>query len=164
MEKLQVVEFDADTFSLQIKTDAKDGSFKNTKLSLKTADDEDAGAIFLNFASTPTYRFENCMDSGYDLWDAPLGAERIWQLTITTSPEVRVKITCNGELLANSGINDVNCLLTNWADTWGKKVKKIMFLDGDSASVFYRPGKQLRYIQNVSKFIVQRFGLLPRLK
>ena len=167
MEKSQVVEFDADTFSLQIKTDADHGSYKNTELRLKTADDEDAGAIFLNFADTLTYRFENCMGSGYDLWDAPAGAEKIWELTITTSPDVRIKITCNGEVLANSGINDQNCPLTNWADTWGKEVKKIIFLDSDSASVFYRPGKQLRYIQGVSKFSVQRLrliGSLPHLK
>ena len=132
------------SYSLQIKTKSVISSFKQVRLDLFSADDENAGRLVLEFHTKIQYWPQNC----FDRWqqfpvpeDIPSETEKIWQITVRKKPVVTVTIACNGIELVNLELTKDTCTNLDWADYWGRDVKKVGFQTSDSASRQYRAGK-----------------------
>ena len=113
-----------------------------------TAWEHTAGAFLLDFTSPPQYRLNYCGTSYTNFPTAiPTETDKIWTITLTrTSGTVRVIIHCNNKEVLNVVLSDTTCSQYNWSTFWSKDVEKIDFHRAETASDYYRPGKQVKFI------------------
>ena len=114
-----------------------------------TVGEDSAGGLSLRFRSPPKYWLLACSSSNTDFPTAlPTETDKIWTITLTgTSGTVRVIIHCNNKEVLNVVVSDTTCGQSIWSTRWSKDVEKIYFSSCcDTASDYYRPGKQMRFI------------------
>ena len=113
-----------------------------------TAGGDSAGGFFLYFTSPPQYGLDYCSTSWTNFPTAlPTETDKIWTITLTrTSGTVRVIIHCNNKEVLNVVLSDTTCSYSSWSTDWSRDVESILFHSYDTASDFYRPGKQIKFI------------------
>ena len=125
---------------LEVKTNSVSGSDQYVELHLFTTRDVEAGKITIRFGSTPDYRLGFCTTAWSNFQTIPpTTSDKIWRLTVTRIPDIRVKIHCNGVEMANTLISESLCTSnTQWKVYWTKGIGKIKFHVTDDASDYYR--------------------------
>ena len=113
-----------------------------------TAGGDPAGGVTLHFTSPPQYWVDYCSTSRTNLPTAlPTETDKIWKITLTrTSGTVSVIIHCNNKEVLNVVPSSTTCSDSRWSNYWTREVEKIKFSSYDTASDYYRPGKQVKFI------------------
>ena len=106
-----------------------------------------AGGVTLHFTSTPQYELYKCTYSRTDFpADLPTGEEKVWRMSLTKTPGIRLVIHCNEVEVLNILLSDSSCRNSYWNYYWKRDVEKIRFDSLDSASDYYRlRGKGMIY-------------------
>ena len=140
--------YDLENSPLQIRTDSVVGSDEQVKVWFFNAGGEIAGAVNLYFTSYPKYSLSWCSTYFTSFPTAlPTETDKIWTVTLTrTSGTVRVIIHCNNKKVLNVVLSETTCSSSSWSSYWGGDVEKIKFHSLDTASDYYRPGKQVKFI------------------
>ena len=102
---------------------------------------EYAGGIYIYFNSRMHYDIGWCSSTYVNFpTTLPSSPNKIWRITLKrTSTYPRLLIHCNGVEVLNVLISDSVCRNSNWEYDWGRKVGKIQFQSGYTASDYYRP-------------------------
>ena len=143
------INHDLENSPLQIRTDSTEGSDERVQVWFYTAHGgDDAGAVYLFFSSPPHYYLRYCSTSRTNFPTAlPTETDKILTVTLTrTSGTVRVTIHCNNKEVLNVVLSDTTCSYSLWSHYWSRDVWKIEFYSSDTASDYYRPGKQVKFI------------------
>ncbi|XP_063675489.1 uncharacterized protein LOC134812180 [Bolinopsis microptera] len=137
------IEWDLESTPLEIRTDSVLGSDDQVYVHFYSASGIYAGAVRLEFTSTPQYWLRYCSSS---LANFPVKllstADKVWRFTLTRTAGVRLVIHCNDEEVVNTVLSESTCGDSAWAWTWTRDVGKIKFWSGDTASDYY--GTQLQ--------------------
>ena len=130
------IDYDLESFPLHIKTDSLEGS---VRLHLFSVEGNTAGSIRLHLSSyPPQYRIFPCTGQRIDFpSDLPNATDKIWRITLSRTPEIRIVIHCNDVEVANQLISDSTCSSENWDTFWSRDVEKIKFGGEDTASDQY---------------------------
>ena len=133
-----LIDFDLETYSLEITTDSQDGDDTLVDVALyedsATQTDDYVAYISVRFGDVPTYKISSCVTSETSFSTTlPSEQEKIWTITKT---DTALTIMCNG-------IEVVEVIYANYADAcanaWNSDVAKILFYPGnDTASEEYR--------------------------
>ena len=111
-----------------------------------TAGGEYAGGVSLYFTSPPHYWLIYCSSWTIFPTSLPTETDKIWKITLTrTSGTVSVIIHCNNKEVLNVVPSSTTCSQSIWY-YWSRDVEKIQFSRTDTASDYYRPGKQVKFI------------------
>ena len=144
------INYDLENSPLQIRTDSVLGSDEEVKVYFYTAGGDLAGGVVLYFTSPPQYWLSRCSTSRTNLPTAlPTETDKIWTVTLTrTSGTLRVSLHCNNKEVLNVVLSDTICSSSNykWSSYWSWDVEKIKFSSSGTASDYYRPGKQVKFI------------------
>ena len=145
------VDFNLENNPLYIKTDnLARGEQEGLHLKLLDAADADSGWIEIKLTAAPNYALSHCLsNTDFDnnaskaISDSE-GDSVIWTITKTPGQGVegpRIEIKLNEELIVDFKISGTSCDNDkyNWHDFWTREVKKIQFLNYDTASDFYKP-------------------------
>ena len=143
-----MLDFDLEKSPLQIKTDSADGSKHQMDLALFDDDENDAGGLFIDFSSPPSYKLYSCMESMAEFPSTlPAGANKVWTITLATEEDKRrFVINCNNKEVLNVVLSDTTCSNSKWKTDWTKRVTLIYFepgaeIDPPRAADFYREGE-----------------------
>ena len=132
------IDFHLETSPLELKTivDAGIGDQVKIVLQLYDAQDSYAGGLFLSLGSAPQYSIEGCTEVK-ELSKVPDQREKRWTITKQRLP--RIKILCNDVKVVDVKMSDSTCSGdSDWSQIWSRDVVKILFLDDDTASDYYR--------------------------
>ena len=144
-----VINYDLENSPLQIKTGSVVGSNEKVEVQLFNAGGHYAGTVNLFFSSPPQYwlRWCNTFRTNFPTL-LPHETDRVWTITLSkTSGERRVVITCNDKEVLNFVMSNTSCSVSTWSKYWDRSVKKIYFFsNSDTASNFYRPGKEPLFV------------------
>ena len=134
------MDYDLESSPLELKTNSASGSGQLVHLQLVTIRDEWVGKVRITFGSTPEYQLVFCTKGWSNFQTVPPPAtDKIWRITVTRSPDIRVKIHCNGVEVLNIVISDVTCGGSEWIEHWTWDIEKIKFHATDTASKYYKP-------------------------
>ena len=140
MKRHQLIDYDLESYPLQIKTDSETGSGDMVDLCVYTKnagsvnDYGDLGYIYIKFSNPISYTAYPCTNVQH-LTTAPNEKEKIWTLTKTST---NLMIDCNGVKVIDFNFRTAGC-----ATTWSQDVAKIVFWSNggtfdDTASDEYR--------------------------
>ena len=142
MARDQFIDYDLESYSLQIKTDSETGSGEMVDLCVYTKDAGSVndwrgiGYIYIKFSNPISYTAYPCTN-GQHLTTAPNEKQKIWTLTKTST---NLMIDCNGVKVFDLNFQSASC-----ATAWSQDVAKIVFwsrgglsLTDDTASDGYR--------------------------
>ena len=137
------INYDLENSPLQIKTDSIVGSDEKASVRLFTAGGQNAGRISLHFTSPPQYHLRDCTPSYTNFRTSlPTQIDKIWTIKLTRTSGIRLIINCNNKEVLNMVMSYTTCSSSSWSTFWNREVDKIKFHSSDSASDYYRPGKQ----------------------
>ena len=135
------IDQDLETTPLEIKTNRIKGSNEVVYVGFYSAQEEEVGGVSLYFRSPAQYTVWFCTSNYNDLPSTlPTITEKIWQITLTRTSDVRLIIHCNGVEVVNILMSDSTCAGTDWKKYWTRDVEKIRFPSTDTASDYYGPG------------------------
>ena len=126
------IDYDLETYPLQIKTDSVVGSNVQIAVLLYTVDNTYISTIQLYFSNTIEYHISDC-SSWTTLTNVPEEQNKVWTLTKTTTS---LTIHCNDVEVLNyvfSVSSDSDCV-----SKYSQDVEKIWFHSSDTASDWYR--------------------------
>ena len=108
-----------------------------------TTQSEHAGGVGIYFTSTPQYYLSWCSYSRTNFpSNLPSEVDNIWRITLDKTAGIRVKIHCNGVEVVNILLSDNTCSYSYWRKHWSRDVEKMYFSVSDTASDYYKAGKQ----------------------
>jgi len=157
-----MIDFNLEQYSLNIKTDSTLGSDDEVVVELFTSQGDWAGALLLNFTSTPQYEIWPCK-SGFTNFptNLPSDNDKVWRVTLTRTSGIRLVVHCNEVEVLNILMSDSTCDEPEWSFSWSGEVAKIKFHSGDTASDYYQtqPGScvfsKYIYIYRLALYIVR---------
>ena len=141
------INYDLETFPLQIKTNSEKGSGEKVEVYFKSSEGSYSGGIQLFFTSPSQYRLTWCTLIANFQTDLPSETDKVWTVIFSrASGEIRLVIICNNVEVVNLVISNTTCNdseVSHLNGLWSKGVKRINFhsAHGDTASDYYRPGK-----------------------
>ena len=139
MELSTKIDFDLENTPLEIKTESALGSNEVMKVRFISADEVNAGGIFLNFSSTPIFRIFKCKSFTLSPTEFPTETDKIWRITLSRTSAIKhLVVHCNELEVLNYALTQTDCDDSDWSTTWGKDVAIIRFSQNDSASVQYK--------------------------
>ena len=112
---------------------------------LTTHGDRAGGVEILSFPA-PKYFLLRCSNSWTNFpSNLPSKSEKIWRITLTQHPGIRLQIHCNGVEVANVLLSGSTCRYRSWKEFWSRDVEVINFFDNsdfyiDHVSDYYRVG------------------------
>ena len=137
---------DLEKIPLEIKTDSTVGSEEGVVVWFYSAEEKEAGGLYLLFNTIVQYRLILCKSDVNSWTDLPKTLpsipDKVLSITLTRSTEVRLKVHCNKEEVLNVLISDTTCGNSVWKTFWSRNVQKIQFQSHDTASDYYKPGEQ----------------------
>ena len=141
------ITLDLENTPLEIKTNSTLGSKDRVWLWFCTTQREDVGGVEIYFTSTPQYYLPYCNYSKTNFpSNLPSEVDKIWRITLDKTAGIRLKIDCNGVEVVNILMSDDTCRDSDWReywrDYWSRDVEKMYFSVSDTASDYYRAGKQ----------------------
>ena len=140
VQHYEEINYDLENSPLQIRTDSEIGSNEAVRVSFYNAKREHAGGVSLYFSSSPQYSLYWCTSYTDFPTALPSETDKVW--TITRSSDTRsVVIHCNNKEVLNVVLSDSTCSYSDWREHWSRDVEKILFLLIDTASDYYRAGK-----------------------
>lgn len=107
-----------------------------------TATEYPAGGVWLLFTSTAVqYFLYGCTISFANFpTNPPSSSIKIWKITLNKTPEIRIKIRCNGIEVLNMLLSERTCTRASWSSYWERRdLEKIRFSVVDNASHYYGP-------------------------
>ena len=136
--RVRWINYDLEEYPLQIRTDSAVGTGKKIFVDFYTAQEDVAGGVELYLTSPPRYVIKKC-SGGWTKFptDLPSEKDKIWTLTLTRVSDTRFTIHCNNK--------EVLSLTCSGSTTWSRDVEKTNFPSVDTATVAYRPGKEVRF-------------------
>ena len=138
-----ITRLDLENTPLEIKTNSTLGSGHGVYVRFYTAQREDVGAVVIHLSSPPEYRVWACNSSRTNFpSNLPSEVDKIWRITLDRTAGTRVKIHCNGVEVLNVLLSDSTCSDSYWRNYRSKDVEYIHFSVYDTASGYYRAGKQ----------------------
>ena len=134
------IEYDIETTSLEIRTDSVLGSGDLVYVYFKDSQGRWAGAVHVQFTSTPQYHIGWCTNWVNFQTPLPTATVKVWRITVIKSSDiVSVQILCNGEEVVNYVLSDSTCV-SGWTTLWSRDGVQIYFYPGyNTASDYYRP-------------------------
>ena len=149
------IDYDIETYPLQIMTDSVVGSEHLLRVGFDTADGSSAAGLKVKFTTPPSYFIGYC-SSGWPAWvtftNIPEEQVRTWTITET---ETSVILACNGVEIVNYLFSEST--KDNCVPYWSRNAEKMMFRSDsagiDTASDEYRAkpsGKQEIFVANPS--------------
>ena len=131
------IDQDLETTPLEIKTNRIKGSNEVVYVGFYSAQEEEVGGVSLYFRSPAQYTVWFCTSNYNDLPSTlPTITEKIWQITLTRTSDVRLIIHCNGVEVVNILMSF--CAQSAWSNYWTMDVEKIWFHPSDTAADYYR--------------------------
>ena len=101
-----------------------------------TAGSEAAG-LHIDFMNE-VYRILACNNGAITITNLPTGDVKIFKITKSTTPELRITVLCNEEEILNKLISGSECDDSDWK-VWEENMNKIKFKTSeDDASLFYK--------------------------
>ena len=144
------IDYDLESSPLQIKTDSEAGSEEKVSVWFYTAErigPNFAGHVAINFTSNPQYRLWHCINSWTNFPNTlPTETDKVWTITLSRIAGDKLTIHCNDKEVLDIVLSSKTCNNGDWNNLnyWSRDVERIMFLSRhDTASDYYRPGKQL---------------------
>ena len=137
-------DYDLDNSPLQIRTNSVIGGNDEIRISLYSAIGHFAGGADLFFTSPPQYWLSHCTSISKSdfLTDLPPETDKIWRINLTRNSGVpRLVVHCNNKEVLNQVISGTTCGDISWSIYWNRDVEKINFHSADTASDYYRAGK-----------------------
>ena len=160
-----MIDHDADSNTLEIKTDSELGSGDRVRVFFFDAGGQlsESSTVIVYFTSPMQYYVNHCTKRVDFPTAPPTAIEKIWRITLTTNPEPRVQIHCNGLEVVNILISDSTCKKGWKRKSWAKKKVKIKFAPDDNAADYYdfSPGNKL--LKNASSHVIILYGLHSKL-
>lgn len=138
------INYELDTTPLEIKTNSAAGSNDVLVLSMFTGANEYAGEILIYFRSPIQYYLTYCSSAATNFpTTLPSSPDKIWRFTLDrTSAGTKLQIHCNDVEVLNALLSDSFCTSPRYKGDgkayWSRKVEKIEFNNGDTASDQYR--------------------------
>ena len=134
------IDYDIETYPLQIRTDSVVGSEDLIRVVFHTADGSNAGGIRVKFTDPPQYDIGYCTE--WVTFTAPEEQVRTWTITKTDASPILV---CNGVEIVAYG----SCV-----SQWSKDAAKIYFTSSDTASEEYRTQPSGKWIYFSASIII----------
>ena len=133
-----MINYDLEKSPLEIKMDGD----KDLDVTFYSASRLPAGGVWIRFYIYPDYAIYQC--KSYSLTrlpsNLPSNSTKLWRITLTRDPTVRLQLHCNGVNMADILMSNSTCSYINYSKYWSREVAKIKFSATDTASDFYRPG------------------------
>jgi hypothetical protein len=100
---------------------------------------EKKGGVDIKTSPSLEYLILECSNSKWTKFSAtpPANQDKIWKITLTRIPGIRLTIHCNGVEMVNTTISDSTCGFSRWKMKWEERVDGIMFDDKDTASEYF---------------------------
>ena len=137
------IPLDLETTPLEIKTDSTLGNEDKVDVMFLTTQGELLGGVAISFSSTPQYQLYFC---SYYFTNFPINlpskVDKIWRITLDRTAGIKLIIHCNGVEVLKILLSDSTCRNSDWRKYWSSDVEYIYFLSYDTASDYYRTGKQ----------------------
>ena len=137
------IDYDLENSSLQIKTNSEVGSDEELRVKYFNNEGGKAGGITLFLTSNPTYSLWFCSSGNEFLTELPTETDKIWTLSLTRTPSVKLVIHCNDKEVVKVVLSDTTCDDTSWSSIWIREVVKIEFTKMNTAADFYRSGEDI---------------------
>ena len=141
------IDYDIETYPLQIMTDSVVGSEDLVWVQFYTDDGSDSVGIDVKFTDPPQYDIGYC--TGWITFTVPEEQVRTWPITKTATSLI---FACNGVEIYNylfSESTDNQCL-----PQWSKDAAKIYFTSSDTASEEYRTQPSGKWIFSTASIII----------
>ena len=141
------LQFDLDTVPLQIRLNVTEGSDNVLSLLLKNEQGDSAGALSIDFKSSPLYSIGFCRPPQPFSQDLPASLEKLWLIEWNAG---KLSVYCNGKRMVKDFVpSDSTCTdpdySASWKVYWQRDKKKISFSLDEEVTAFYRmePGQFL---------------------
>ena len=134
-----MIDHDAESYPLEIKTNSILGSKDEIRIWFHDADEQWTGTVRIHFYSTLQYYLHNCRKQSDFPVTPPTAIDKIWRINVTSSPDIRVQIHCNGVEVLNKLLSDSTCRIEWKKEDWAKEKVKIKFNSVDNATDYYIP-------------------------
>ena len=137
------IEWDLQSTPLEIRTNSVLWSGDMVVVFFYSAEEENAGGVYLRFTFTLKYWLSWC--SKLNTWinlpvTPPSATDKVWRITLTRTAGVRLVIHCNDVEVLNTLLSDATCSDSKWSTVWSRDVTKINFrFPSDTASDYYGP-------------------------
>ena len=135
----EYVNLDLETTMLEIKTNSQLGSGDELDVRFYTPQKREAGGFVIKLLSSPKRKLASCRWA----WEGfsaslPDATDKVFQIIVTKSPEIRLRILCNNKEVFNKLMS--TCDDGAWQERWVSRrdVAKIQFHSLFTASDFYR--------------------------
>jgi hypothetical protein len=138
------IDYDLEKYPLEIVTDKALST--NDKIIVLLYNSADAKSVVqVRFGSTPDCFIQYCSKTNSPLLsNLPSATTKVFRITLTRNPGIRIKILCNGVEIVNVLMSDF-CEYASWRTFWNKDIVKIQFHRQDKASDKYRRGRPTGY-------------------
>jgi hypothetical protein len=100
---------------------------------------ERTGGVDIRFSPSPKYLITRCSNSTWTKLSAtpPANQDKIWKITLTRNPGIRLTIHCNGVEMVNILMSNSTCRVQEWEDWWMRRVDGIRFHAKDTMSDYF---------------------------
>ena len=101
---------------MEIKTTIRAGSNKEVVSQFYTAEGAPVGGVTLYFESTTKYQIWHCNKHKINLTpNLPSTVDKVWRISLSRSPDVRVVIHCNGKEVVDALVSESTCEDLSWS-------------------------------------------------
>ena len=141
MRRDELLDFNLEITSLEIRTDSKIGSHKKEEVMFHNADGDLVGGFYFSFGTKVKYFIGYCSSDKIDFPSTlPSTTEKLWRITLKRTSSVQIIIHCNGQEVLDVQASDTTCRRGYWNSNWSKgPVKKIKSASSLSmAADYYR--------------------------
>ena len=149
-----MIDHDAESYPLEIKTDSKLGSRDEVRVWFHDADKKWTGTVRIFFTSPMQYYLYDCTKRADFPTVPPSAIEKIWTITLARSPDIRVQIQCNAVEVLNIMISDSTCKKGWKKEDWAKEKVKLMFSPDDKGSDDYIPSPGTNTFKNGTQYLM----------
>ena len=132
-EREVYIDFDIETYPLQIMTDSVVSSEDLLRVAFYTGNGSEAGGIRVKFTTPPSYWIDYCNPVWVTFTSIPDEQARTWTITET---DTSVILACNGVEIFNYLFSESTT--DNCVPTWSRDAVKMTFKSDDTASDEYR--------------------------
>ena len=139
------LDYNLESFPLEIQTNSTLGSQDQVRVYFYNSANKVAGGVNIYFSNSKLRLWYCNTNSHYQsLSNVPPAAEKIWRITVTRTPDIKVVVHCNGVVVRETWVKGGWCSYKVWHWYWPRTVAKIKFHSSDTASDRYRsyPGEQ----------------------